>query len=87
MWRVIQARSGGFVVRVYGRAPGDVIGAGAPIADLQLPEWGGAQGEYLAVRRLGRADLTAAARQRLKLMGMSDALIAQVERTGGPMAR
>jgi Cu(I)/Ag(I) efflux system membrane fusion protein len=82
MWRIVQTRSGGFVVRVYARAPGDVIGAGAPIADLQLPEWGGAQGEYLAVRRLGRADLTAAARQRLKLMGMSDALIGAVERTG-----
>lgn len=79
---IVQARSGGFVARVYGRAPGDVIGAGAPIADLQLPEWGGAQGEFLAVRRLGRPDLTAAARQRLKLMGMSDGLIAQVERTG-----
>lgn len=79
---IVQARSGGFVTRVYGRAPGDVIGAGAPIADLQLPEWGGAQGEFLAVRRLGRPDLTAAARQRLKLMGMSDGLIAQVERTG-----
>lgn len=79
---IVQARSGGFVTRVYGRAPGDVIGAGAPIADVQLPEWGGAQGEFLAVRRLSRPDLTAAARQRLKLMGMSDGLIAQVERTG-----
>ena len=79
---VVQARSGGFVTRVYGRAPGDVIGAGEPIADLQLPEWGGAQGEFLAVRRLGRPDLTTAARQRLKLMGMPDGLIAQVERTG-----
>jgi Cu(I)/Ag(I) efflux system membrane fusion protein len=79
---IVQARSGGFVTRVYGRAPGDVIGAGTPIADVQLPEWGGAQGEFLAVRRLGRPDLTAAARQRLKLMGMSDGLIAQVERTG-----
>jgi Cu(I)/Ag(I) efflux system membrane fusion protein len=54
---IIQARSGGFITRVYGRAPGDVIGAGEPIADLQLPEWGGAQGEYLAVRRLGRLTL------------------------------
>lgn len=79
---IVQARSGGFVTRVYARAPGDVIGAGAPIADLQLPEWGGAQGEFLAVKRLGRPDLTAAARQRLKLMGMSDALIGEVERTG-----
>ncbi|RXR30788.1 efflux RND transporter periplasmic adaptor subunit [Sphingobium fluviale] len=79
---IVQARSGGFVTRVYARAPGDVIGAGAPIADLQLPEWGGAQGEFLAVKRLGRPDLTAAARQRLRLMGMSDTLIGEVERSG-----
>jgi Cu(I)/Ag(I) efflux system membrane fusion protein len=81
---VIQARSGGFVSRVYARAPGDVVRAGAPIADLLLPEWGGAQTEYLSVRRLGKPDLTAAARQRLRLMGMSDGLIASVERSGRP---
>ncbi len=79
---IVQARSGGFVTRVYGLAPGDVIGAGASIADVQLPEWGGAQGEFLAVKRLGQPELTAAARQRLRLMGMPDSLIAQVERTG-----
>lgn len=79
---IVQARSGGFVTRVYGRAPGDVIGAGAPIADVQLPEWGGAQGEFLAVKRLGRPELTAAARQRLRLLGMSDGQITEVERTG-----
>ena len=79
---IIQARSGGFVARIYARAPGDIVRAGAPIADVQLPEWGGAQTEFLAVRRLGRTDLTAAARQRLKLLGMSDGLIASVERSG-----
>ena len=79
---IIQARSGGFVARVYGRAPGDVIGAGAPIADLQLPEWGGAQVEFLAVKRLGKPALTAAARQRLRLLGMPEGLIGQVERSG-----
>jgi len=79
---IVQARSGGFVTRVYGRAPGDVIGSGAPIADVQLPEWGGAQGEFLAVKRLGRRELTAAARQRLRLLGMSEGLIGEVERTG-----
>ena len=79
---IIQARSGGFVSRVYARAPGDIVRAGAPIADVLLPEWGGAQTEFLAVRRLGRPDLTAAARQRLKLLGMSDGLIASVERSG-----
>lgn len=79
---IVQARSGGFVSRVYARAPGDVIRAGAPIADVQLPEWGGAQTEFLAVKRLGKPDLTVAARQRLRLMGMSDGLIASVERSG-----
>ena len=78
----IQARSGGFVTRVYARAPGDVIGAGAPIADVQLPEWGGAQLEFLAVKRLGKPELTAAARQRLRLLGMPEGLIGQVERSG-----
>ncbi len=79
---IIQARSGGFVTRVYARAPGDVVRAGAPIADVQLPEWGGAQTEFLSVKRLGQPELTAAARQRLRLLGMSDSLIASVERTG-----
>jgi membrane fusion protein, copper/silver efflux system len=79
---IIQARSGGFVSRVYARAPGDVIRAGAPIADVQLPEWGGAQTEFLSVRKLGRPALTAAARQRLRLMGMSDGVISGVERSG-----
>ncbi len=79
---IIQARSGGFVSRVYDRAPGDVVQAGATIADVQLPEWGGAQTEFLSVKRLGRPAMTAAARQRLRLMGMSDGLIASVERSG-----
>jgi Cu(I)/Ag(I) efflux system membrane fusion protein len=81
---IVQTRSGGFVQHVYARAPGDVVRAGAPIADLLLPDWGGAQTEFLSVRRLGRPDLTAAARQRLKLMGMSDGVIAGVERSSRP---
>src|SRR5579863_617649 len=81
---IVQARAGGFVARVYGRAPGDVIGAGAPLADLLIPEWGGAQAEFLAVRRTGNAALTQAARQRLMLLGMPAGTIASVERTGRP---
>ena len=81
---IVQARAGGFVQRVYGRAPGDVVGAGAPLADVLVPEWGGAQAEFLAVRRTGNAALTHAARQRLMLLGMSSGTIASVERTGRP---
>jgi Cu(I)/Ag(I) efflux system membrane fusion protein len=46
---IVQARAAGFVQRVYARAPGDVIRAGAPVADLLVPSWGGAPGEYRAV--------------------------------------
>ncbi|WP_298189675.1 efflux RND transporter periplasmic adaptor subunit [Novosphingobium sp.] len=81
---IVQTRAGGFVQRVYARAPGDLIGAGAPLADLLVPEWGGAQTEFLAVRHAGNAALTQAARQRLMLLGMPAGTIASVERTGRP---
>lgn len=81
---IVQARASGFVQRVYSRAPGDVIGAGAPLADLLVPEWAGAQAEYLAVRRTGDAALTRAARQRLTLLGIPSSTIAAVERGGRP---
>jgi membrane fusion protein, copper/silver efflux system len=79
---VVQSRADGFVQRVYNRAPGDVIAAGAPLVDLLIPSWGGAQTEYLAVRRTGNTPLIQAARQRLVLLGMSESLIASVERSG-----
>ena len=79
---VVQAKAAGFVQRVYGHAPGDVVAAGAPLADILVPEWAGAQGEYLAMRRTGDAALIRAGRQRLQLLGMPPALIATVERSG-----
>jgi len=79
---VIQARSAGFVQRVYARAPGDVVPAGAPIADLLVPEWAGAQQEYLAMRNTGDKALASAARERLRLTGMPESLISRVEQTG-----
>ncbi|HVL44686.1 MAG TPA: efflux RND transporter periplasmic adaptor subunit [Acidovorax sp.] len=84
---IVQARSAGFVERVYARAAGDVVTAGAPLADLLLPEWVAAQREFLAVRGLKDESLTAAARQRLLLLGMPASLVAQVERTGEPQGR
>jgi Cu(I)/Ag(I) efflux system membrane fusion protein len=79
---VVQVKAAGFVRRVYGRAPGDVVAAGAPLADLLVPEWAGAQGEFLAVLKTGDAALIDAARQRLQLLGMPSALIGAVERSG-----
>lgn len=83
---IVQARAAGFVERVHGRAPGDVIAAGAPLADLFYPEWLAAQQEYLAVRATGDAGLTAATRQRLLLLGMPQALVERVAASGQTVA-
>jgi Cu(I)/Ag(I) efflux system membrane fusion protein len=79
---VIQARTPGFVERVYAHAPGDVLKANEALAQILVPEWAAAQTEFLALKRNGDADLLAAARQRLRLTGMPETLIAQVERGG-----
>ncbi len=78
---IIQARSNGFVARVYARAPGDVITKDAPIVDLLVPEWTAAQTEFLALLKSGDHDLIEAARQRLILLGMPPELIAHVDAT------
>lgn len=80
---VVQARAGGFVERAHARAVGDVVAAGAPLVDIRVPEWAAAQAEYLAVRGAG-GDLAQAARHRLLMLGMPEALITRVERDGRP---
>ena len=84
---VVQARTAGFVERVFGHAPGDVVAAGAPLAEVLNPEWLGAQQEFLALRSTGDAALTQAARARLALLGLPAALVEQVERSGQAQAR
>ena len=79
---IVQARSSGFVQRSYPLATGDVVTAGAPLVDLLMPDWAGAQAEYLALLHGGDATLRAAARQRLVLLGMPPSLINQVTRSG-----
>jgi Cu(I)/Ag(I) efflux system membrane fusion protein len=76
---IVQSRTNGFVSRVYGRAPADVLRRGAPLVDLLVPEWAGAQAEFLALLRSGDRDLIEAARQRLLLLGMSAELITRIE--------
>ncbi len=81
---IVQPRAGGYVERTYGLAPQDVVSRGAPLVDILVPEWGGAQREYIAVLGTGNEDLASAARQRLMLLGMPASLIARVTRTREP---
>ncbi|WP_341675636.1 efflux RND transporter periplasmic adaptor subunit [Niveibacterium sp. SC-1] len=80
----VQARTGGIVERAYPHTVGDVVTAGAPLADIRVPEWAAAQYEYLALR--GDAELAAAARARLLQLGMSESQVKHLERSGEAQA-
>jgi len=85
---VVQARSGGFVEKLYARAPLDPVAKGQPLVELLVPDWAAAQAEYLLLRRAGKdAGLTEAARNRLQLLGMSEEQIGLLEKTGQPQTR
>ncbi|MEX2198054.1 MAG: efflux RND transporter periplasmic adaptor subunit [Burkholderiales bacterium] len=80
----LQARAAGFVERLHARAPLDAVGKGAPLVELLIPEWTGAQEEYLVLLASESPEapaLARAARQRLVLLGMSEAEIAAIART------
>jgi Cu(I)/Ag(I) efflux system membrane fusion protein len=78
---IVQSRTSGFVARTYARAPGELLRKGEPLVDLLVPEWAGAQTEFLALLRNGDPGLIDAARQRLVLLGMPADLVAAVERS------
>jgi Cu(I)/Ag(I) efflux system membrane fusion protein len=91
---VVQARSNGFVERLFVRSPLDPVRKGQPLAELYVPDWIAAQEEYLSAKRIAAQSdskslggLADAARQRMRLAGMSDAQIAAVEAGGKVQAR
>lgn len=82
---VVQARSNGFLERLYVRAPLDPVRKGQPLAELYVPDWIAAQEEFLSARRMEGTSLETmveGARQRMRLAGMSDEQILVVEKTG-----
>jgi membrane fusion protein, copper/silver efflux system len=87
---VVQARNSGFVERLFVRAPLDPVRQGQPLAELYVPDWVAAQEEYLSVMRMtgtGADLLQDGARQRMRLVGMTDAQIRSVTASGKVQAR
>ena len=86
--RLVQARATGFVERLHVRATLDRVAQGQPLAELVVPDWIAAQEEFLSLRRMQGSDLAAldslvqGARQRMRLVGMSEAQVALVESSG-----
>ncbi|MQA18448.1 efflux RND transporter periplasmic adaptor subunit [Rugamonas rivuli] len=82
---LVQARSNGFIERLYVRAALDPVKQGQPLAELYVPDWIAAQEEFLTARHMQGSDtasLVDGARQRMRLAGMTDGQIRLVESSG-----
>ena len=83
---VVQTRIPGFVERLSVRAVGDPVVKGQKIAEIYAPELLAAQQEYLTLLTLKEVDadntLKQAARNRLILLGMSEAEVKAITKTG-----
>jgi len=87
---VVQARATAYVEKLHVRATLDRVTAGAPLADLYVPDWVAAQEEFLSVSRMRGTDLGVlvdAARQRMRQVGMTDDQIRRVEELGALQPR
>ncbi|HBM2917498.1 TPA: efflux RND transporter periplasmic adaptor subunit [Klebsiella michiganensis] len=83
----VPALTSGLIEKLYVNASQQFVKKNEALAELWIPQWAAAQQEYLAVRQLGDSGLTAAARGRLQLQFMPDAIIRSVERSGKPQTR
>ncbi len=82
---VVQARANGFVEKLYVRAPLDPVRKGQLLVELLIPDWVAAQEEYLSVKRMTGSGLEAlrdGAIQRMRLAGMSEEQVRNLESTG-----
>ena len=78
----VQARSAGWVEQLLVRAAQEPVKRGQLLAEIYSPDLLAAQDEFLLALRSGDAGLVDASRERLRLLGVSDGQIAQVQRSG-----
>ena len=88
---VVQARSNGFVEKLYVRTVLETVKKGQALAQIFVPDWIAAQEEYLSVVRMtsaaGLGALRDGAKQRMRLVGMSDDQISAVATSGKVIQR
>jgi len=81
----VQARVSGYVTKLNVKAPLDRVHAGQVLAQITSPEWLQAEQEYAALLQSDPSrtgDLGKAARERLRVLDVPFAAIAEIERTG-----
>jgi Cu(I)/Ag(I) efflux system membrane fusion protein len=79
---IVQARSSGFVQKVWPIAVGDIVKAGQPLVQILQPEWVAAQQELLLVHNWADPSLLKAAQERLRLLGMPKATVQRLLSSG-----
>ncbi len=79
---LVQARAAGFVSKLFVKAAQDRVHQGQPLADVTVPVWVEAEGEYLALLSnvsASNSALRGAARARLLLLGMPETAVIALE--------
>jgi Cu(I)/Ag(I) efflux system membrane fusion protein len=87
--RAVQARVSGYVTKLFVKAPFERVRQGQSLADITSPEWRAAQEEYLALLKSNSDsvnELRIAARERLLILDVPEAVIAAIERTRSVIA-
>jgi Cu(I)/Ag(I) efflux system membrane fusion protein len=77
----VTVRSSGWVEALHVRAAGDPVTQGQLLAEIYSPALETAQREFLLARQTGGAALIDAAREQMRALGISEAQIAELERT------
>lgn len=87
---VVQSRAMGYVEKMTVTATLDKVKAGQTLLSVYVPDWVAAQEEFLSLRRMNGPNLeplVQAARQRMLQVGMTNAQIQAVERSGSVQPR
>lgn len=83
----IHTKVSGWVEKLHADYTGQMVRQGDPVLDIYSPELVAAQQEYLIAYRTNQSqygDLVRTARQRLKLLDLTDEQITALEQTGSP---
>ena len=85
--RQVQPRAEGWIEGLAVRAMGETVRAGQLLFTLYSPMLESAQQEYLDAQRIGNRDLVEASRERLRALGLDDAVAERLARSGRASGR
>ncbi len=79
---IVDVRTEGWIEKLFVKSPGETVRKGQALFDLYSRPLVSAQEEYLQAVRIGKASLIRAAKSRLSALGMSNAQVARIKKSG-----